>query len=101
MHVQSCFCANLTSCFFAVLADVSVVVAPYLFILFSRASPLIFIAGATNGKGDTGNELEKITMDQTLSSSSSSSLAFFFLTSLALDKKCRLVRSSRALRNKI
>ena len=78
MHVQSCFCANLTSCFFAVLADVSVVVAPYLFILFSRASPLIFIAGATNGKGDTGNELEKITMDQTLSSSPSSSLAFFF-----------------------
>ena len=48
-----------------------------LYPIFSRASPLIFIAGATNGKGDTGNELEKITMDQTLSSSSSS-LGFFF-----------------------
>ena len=101
MHVQSCFCANLTSCFFAVLADVSVVVAPYLFILFSRASPLIFIAGATNGKGDTGNELEKITMDQTLLLLLLLLWLFSFLTSLALDKKCRLVRSSRALRNKI
>lgn len=68
---------------------------------FSRTSRLIFIAGATNWKGDTGNELEKITMDQTLSSSSSSFFLFSFLTSLALYKKCRLVRSSRALRNKI
>ena len=35
MHVQSCFCANLTSCFFAVLADVSVVAAKAPYYQFS------------------------------------------------------------------
>ena len=35
MHVQSCFCANLTGCFFAVLADVSVIAAKAPYYQFS------------------------------------------------------------------
>ena len=42
MHVQSCFCANLTSCFFAVLADVSVVVANSLCPFFQGLSAYFY-----------------------------------------------------------
>ena len=95
MQVQSCFCANLTRCFFAVLADVSVVVANPLCPFFQGLSAYFY---------HRSNEREGRHWERTWKDDQTLFLLllllFSFLTSLALDKKCRLVRSSRALRNR-
>ena len=94
MQVQSCFCANLTSCFFAVLADVSVVVANSLCPFFQGLSAYFY---------HRSNEREGRHWERTWKDDQRLFLLLWllsFLTSLALDKKYRLARSSRALRNR-
>ena len=96
MQVQSCFCANLTRCFFAVLADVSVVVVNPLCPFFQGLSAYFY----HRSNEREGRHWERTWKDDQTLFLLLLLLLFSFLTSLALDKKCRLVRSSRALRNR-